>query len=66
MERNNKFIHRRAALAGAVLTCVQLAGCWGGGDDGDNGVQQAQPKSCTDLKGMTIAASSIGLPTSAT
>ena len=52
---------RARAVLGAALCCVlALAGCW---SDDDDDVVPAQPKTCAELSGMTVAASSIGLPT---
>lgn len=42
-------------------TSLLIVGC--GGSDDDTGSPTAQPKSCGDLPGMTIAAAKIGLPT---
>ena len=55
--QNERF--RPTALALAAGLCLQLAACGGGDDD----APQAQPLTCADLNGRTVATAAIGLPT---
>jgi feruloyl esterase len=53
----------RASLAVACAGAIVLACGGGGGSSVTSDAAPAQPKSCTELAGMTIPASAIGLPT---
>lgn len=63
MSQNKVHVPRRLTAAATVaLLTLQLSGCW---LDDDDPVPPpvAQPKGCTDLNGMTVPATAIGLPT---
>lgn len=59
--RDFRTTRRTATVVLAALLALPLAGCWH--DDDDDDVVQAQPKTCGELNGMTVAATAIGLPT---
>ena len=54
---------RRPTLGAVLAATLCVAGCGGGGDDDDVVAPPRQAMSCAQLGGMSIAAGSIGLPT---
>jgi hypothetical protein len=54
---------RRPTLGAVLAATLCVAGCGGGGNDDDVVAPPRQAMSCAQLGGMSIAAGSIGLPT---